>query len=79
MFKIFVFRNSEAMVDKGWLAMLGKRGLLQAAHIVQQYGIHSVTEVFELKQVDFRELENRGVKPLHLMKLKRTGKFVCRS
>jgi hypothetical protein len=50
--------------------LLEKQGLHQAAHILEQYGIGSATEVSELKKDDFSELEARGLKPFHLRKLK---------
>jgi hypothetical protein len=51
--------------DTRWMTVLEKRGLLQVAHILQEYGMVSVTEVSDLKQDDFSELECRGVKKSH--------------
>ena len=62
--------------NTGWLTVLEKRGLLQVEHILQQYGIGSVTEVSELEPDVFSELQTRGIKTFHLMKLKRWSEVV---
>ncbi len=46
--------------DTGCLVVIEKRGLFQEVHILQKYGIDSVTEVSDLKQDNFNEFENQG-------------------
>ena len=54
-----------------WRQLLLKDGLLQVVDILEKYGIVSVTDVPELKEVDFSELETLGLKSFLLMKIKR--------
>ena len=56
--------------------MLEKKGLHQAADILEKCGISSETDVSEVEQHDFSELESRGLKPLHSKKLKRWSEAV---
>jgi hypothetical protein len=54
--------------------MFKKQGLHQVADILDKYGsygIGSVTDVSELKEHDFIQLEARGLKPFQLKKVKR--------
>ncbi len=49
--------NTLAETDTGARALLEKPGLHQAAHILEEYGICSETDLSELDQHDFSELE----------------------
>ena len=55
----------------GWSELLQKQGLHQVADILDKYGIGSVTDVSELKDHDFIQLEALGLKPFQLNKVKR--------
>ena len=55
----------------GWQALLETQGLHQEAHILDNYGIGSATDVSELEKSDFIELEIRGMNPFQLKKLRR--------
>ena len=55
----------------GWPELLQKQGLHQVADILDKYGIGSATDVSELKDHDFIELEVLGLKPFQLNKVKR--------
>ena len=57
--------------DAGWLAVLEKKGLHQAAGILENYGIDSETDVSLLDQGDLRNLVSQGFKPMQLKKLER--------
>jgi hypothetical protein len=60
--------------------LLHKHGLLPVADILEKYGIASVIDVSELKQDDFIALEDLGLKPFMLMKIKRwstSGGVLC--
>ena len=46
--------------------MLEKEGMYQVAHILEEYGIDSKTDVSDLQQDDFSPLESRGFKTLHV-------------
>ncbi len=50
--------------EDGWLTVLEKNGLGPAAAILENYGIDSETDFFS-------KLNFRGLKPLHVKKLKR--------
>ena len=52
-----------------WLAVLEKKGLDQAAWILENYGIDSETDVPLLDQGDLRNLVSQGLKPMQLKKL----------
>ena len=60
--------------DTGWLAVLEKKGLHQAAGILENYGIDSETDVSLLDQGDLRNLVSQGLKPMQLKKLEHTKK-----
>jgi hypothetical protein len=49
--------------------VLEKKGLHQAAGLLENYGIDSETDVSLLDQGDFRNLVSQGIKPLQLKKL----------
>ena len=55
--------------DTGWLAVLEKKGLHQAAGILENYGIDSETNVSLLDQGDLRNLVSQGLRPMQLKKL----------
>ena len=55
--------------DTGWLSELEKKGLHQAAGILENYGIDSETDVSLLDQGDLRNLVSQGLKPMQLKKL----------
>ena len=57
--------------DTVWLAVLEKKGLHQAAGILENYGIDSETDVSLLDQGDLRNLVSQGFKPMQLKKLER--------
>jgi len=57
--------------ETGWLAVLEKKGLLQAADILDKYGINSETDVSVLDRDDFCKLVSAGLKPLQAKKLER--------
>ncbi len=57
--------------DTGWLEVLEKKGLHQAAGILENYGIDSETDLLVLDQDDFSKLASRGLKPLYGKKLER--------
>ena len=50
--------------EPGWLSELEKKGLHQAAEILENYGINSETDVSVLDRDDFCKLASRGLKPL---------------
>ena len=54
---------------RGWHALLEKKELHQAADILEKNRIGSETDVSELEQHDFSDLESRGL--LHVQNLKR--------
>lgn len=56
-------------VDRGWHALLEKKELHQVEDILEKNGIGSETDVSELQQHDFSDLESRGL--LHAQNLKR--------
>ena len=56
---------------KGWLTVLEEQGLHQAAHILENYGIDSETDVSLLDQDDLCNLASQGLKPMQLKKLER--------
>ena len=62
-----------------WRELLHKHGLLPVADILEKYGIASAIDVSELKQDDFIALEDLGLKPFMLMKIKRkrSNKATC--
>ena len=57
--------------DTGWLSELEKKGLHQAAGILENYEIASETDVSLLDQGDLRNLVSQGLKPMQLKKLER--------
>ena len=57
--------------ETGWLAVLEKKGLHQAADILDKYGINSETDVSVLDRDDFCKLVSAGLKPLQAKKLER--------
>jgi hypothetical protein len=54
-----------------WRALLEHHGLLHAADILENYGICSETDVWELDENDFSKLESLGQPPLDGKKLSR--------
>ena len=64
--------------DTGWRGLLSeKQGLHQEADILEKYGMDRETDLSELDQHDFSELESLGLKPLHARKLKRLCEAGC--
>ncbi len=63
--------------DTGWLTVLEKKGLHQAAGILENYGIDSETDVSLLDQGDLRNLVSQGLKSMQLKKLERWCDVVC--
>ena len=57
--------------------MLEKKGLHQAAGILENYGIDSETNLSMLDQDDFNKLSSRGLKPLHIKNLDLWCDDVC--
>jgi len=57
-----VFNMEET--DTAWMAVLEKKGLHQAAGLLENYGIDSETDVSLLDQGDFRNLVSQGLKPM---------------
>ena len=57
--------------DTAWLVVLEKKGLHQAAGILESYGIDSETDVSLLDQDDFSKLASNGLKPMEGKKLER--------
>jgi hypothetical protein len=57
--------------ETAWRELLHKHGLLTVTDILEKYGVASVIDVSELKQDDFIALEDLGLKPFVLMKIKR--------
>ena len=55
--------------DTGWLTVLEKKGLHQAAGILENYGIDSETDVSLVDQGDLCNLVSQGLKPMQLKKL----------
>jgi len=53
----------------GRMAVLEKKGLYQAAGLLENYGIDSETDVSLLDQGDLRNLVSQGLKPMQLKKL----------
>ena len=70
----FFFEHQE---DRGWLTVIEKQGLHQAAEILENYGINSETDVSVLDRDDFCKLVSRGLKPLEAKKLQRWCDAVC--
>jgi hypothetical protein len=56
-------------VGRGWHALLEKKELHQVEDILEKNGIGSETDVSELEQHEFSDLESRGL--LHAQNLKR--------
>ncbi len=54
-----------------WLVVLEKKGLHQAAGILESYGIDSETDVSLLDRDDFSKLSSNGLKPMEGKKLER--------
>jgi len=50
--------------ETGWLTVLEKKGLHQAADILDKYGINSETDVSVLDRDDFCKLVSGGLRPL---------------
>ena len=50
--------------ESGWLSELEKKGLHQAAEILENYGINSETDVSVFDRDDLCKLSSRGLKPL---------------
>ena len=63
--------------DTAWLAVLEKKGLHQAAGILESYGIDSETDVSLFDRVDFSKLVSNGVKPMEGKKLEHWCTTVC--
>ena len=57
--------------DTAWLVVLEKKGLHQAAGILESYGIDSETDVSLLDRDDFSKLASNGLKPMEGKKLER--------
>ena len=56
--------------EDGWLTVLEKNGLGPAAAIFENYGIDSETDLLVLDPDDFSKLAARGLRPLHVKKVK---------
>jgi hypothetical protein len=52
--------------DRGWLSVIEKQGLHQAAEILENYGINSETDVSVLDRDDFCKLVSGGLRPLEV-------------
>jgi hypothetical protein len=63
--------------DTGWMTVLEKKGLHQAADILENYGIDSETDVSVRDQDDFSKLVSRGFKNLDVKKLENCCDTVC--
>jgi len=50
--------------DRGWLTAMEKKGLHQAADILDNYGINSETDMSVLDRDDFCKLVSGGLRPL---------------
>ncbi len=55
--------------DTGWITVLEKKGLHQAAGLLESYGIDSETDVSLFDQGDLRNLVSQGLKSMQLKKL----------
>ena len=55
--------------DWGWQGLLEKKKLHHTSHILQNYGTGSATDVSDLEEGHFIELETTGMKPFQLNKL----------
>jgi hypothetical protein len=55
--------------DTGWMSVLEKKWIHQAAGLLENYGIDSETDVSLLDQGDLRNLVSQGLKPMQLKKL----------
>ena len=47
-----------------WMSVIEKKGLYQAAEILENYGINSETDVSVLDRDDFCKLVSGGLRPL---------------
>jgi hypothetical protein len=63
--------------DTGWMTVLEKKGLHQAAGILENYGIDSETDVSLLDQGDLLNLVSQGPRPIQLKKLEHWCEAVC--
>jgi hypothetical protein len=52
--------------DTGWMAVLEKKGLHQAAGLLENYGIDSEADVSLLDQGDLHNLVSQGLRPRSL-------------
>jgi hypothetical protein len=59
------------MEETGWLTVLEKKGLHQAAEILDNYGINSETDVSVLDRDDFCKLVSGGLKSFQAKRLER--------
>jgi hypothetical protein len=50
--------------DRCWMSVIEKKGLYQAAEILENYGINSETDVSMLDRDDFYKLVSGGLRPL---------------
>jgi hypothetical protein len=63
--------------DTGWMTVLEKKGMHQAAGLLENYGIDSETDVSLLDQGDLRNLLSQGLKPMQLKKLEYWCEGAC--
>ncbi len=59
------------------MTVLEKKGLHQAAGILESYGIDSETDVTLLDRDDFSKLASNGLKPMEGKKLESDGVPLC--
>ena len=62
-FPIFFFEDE----DRCWMTVIEKKGLYQAAEILENYGINSKTDVSMLGRDDFWKLVSGGLRPLEAL------------
>jgi len=63
--------------DTGWMTVLEKKGLHQAAGFLENYGIDRETDVSLLDQGDLRNLVSQGLRPMQLKKLEHWCETMC--
>jgi hypothetical protein len=59
-FEIYFFQGE----DRCWMEVIEKKGLYQAAEILENYGINSETDVSMLDRDDFCKLVSGGLRQL---------------
>ena len=62
--------NGTREAKTGCRELVQTQGLHQVEDILDKYGIGSGTYVSDLKEHDFNQLEDRGIKPFQLKKVK---------